>query len=176
MHPNKLVCPSTFTLLVEINVTLSDVFDGVIQPPQHAHVSKGGWLKSLGMRPSCPVLSQMQPTSPSTIIRKVRCVPPLVLHVTIVHPRCSFSHPLVYIRLTSHMPLVFSFPTRPQVFPRSVRTWWVSRKTLHPPPLQVVFIPNNIHRYPWCLYPISGSHHHSTTTMSSIVVVKENSP
>jgi hypothetical protein len=51
-------------------------------------------------------------------LRKVRCVPPWCPHVTIVCPRCSCSHPHVFVRPTDHMPLVFSCPTHPQVFPR----------------------------------------------------------
>jgi hypothetical protein len=95
---------------------------------------------------------------------------PLVLHVTIMHPRCSYSHIYDFIHLSDHIPLVFSCPTSLQVHPRSVHALWVSWRALHSPPLQVVVVLGNIHRSPWHLYLIFGSCHYSTTTISTIVV------
>jgi hypothetical protein len=94
VHPSKPVHPSTIHVswtdvphpwvcapflvcsLVSIIVTPCGCVDGVIQPLWCAHVAEGRWVHSLGMLPSCPTLSQMQPKSPSIILRKVRCVPP----------------------------------------------------------------------------------------------------
>jgi hypothetical protein len=63
-----------------------------------------------------------------------------------------------------------------QICQRSMRSWWVSWETLGPHRLHVVSIPNNIHRYLCCLFPISGSLHPLTTVVSSIVIIKTNFP
>jgi len=84
MCPKYLILPSTITslrpvhtpFLVLIAMTLYGCANGVIQPLWCAHAAKGRQVHSLGVLPSCPILSQMQPKSPSSISREEGCVPP----------------------------------------------------------------------------------------------------
>jgi hypothetical protein len=162
-HVSWTVCPilgctplSLCSSLVSIIMTPCGCVDGVIQPLQCAHVVEGRWVHSLGMLPSFPTLSQMQPKSPSIILRKVRCVPPwccmspLCTQGAPAHTQMSlFSQPI-----TSFLVLfLFSSPNLPKECACSVGV--MGDLTSSPTPS--CFILNNICRSPWCLYPISGS-------------------
>jgi hypothetical protein len=64
---------------------------------------KGRWVHSLGMLPSFPALSQMQPKSLSIILRKVRCVPPWCR----MSPSCTQGTPAHTHRTTTERGKVF---------------------------------------------------------------------
>jgi hypothetical protein len=104
--------------------------NGVIQPLRCAHVDEGRRVHFFGILPSSPALDQMQSKSPSIVLRKVRCVPPWCC----TSPLCTQGSP-AHTHTTSFAqpiscPLVFSCPTHPQVYPKSVHAQWVSWERL----------------------------------------------
>jgi hypothetical protein len=163
------VCPSTIRLLdwhapslgadplpcalfVEIVVTSRERFDGVIQLIQCTHVVESRQFHSLCVLPSHLALAQTQPKSLLIILRKVRCVP----HWCRLSPSCGqgdLSHtPNFFVRpIDRSLPcaLCSSVVESAQV----CALYGCQRRPLHPPPLLVVFIPCNIHRLPWHLFP-----------------------
>jgi len=102
-HRNLILCHVPLALcdlLFSIFVTPRGCVNEVVQPLRCTHVFEGRWVHSLGMFPSFLTLSQMQPKSPSIILRQVRCVPPWCC----ASPSCTQGAP-------SHTPNVFVFPT-----------------------------------------------------------------
>jgi hypothetical protein len=67
--PSLGACPLPCSFPCVDRLTPHGCVDGVIKPLQHAHVVMGRQVHSLGMRPSCLVVAQMQPNSPSTFVR-----------------------------------------------------------------------------------------------------------
>jgi len=75
--PHPWACtPCLVLFLVLIVMTLCECVDGVFQPLCCIDAIKGGWVHSLGMLPSCPILAQTQPKSLSSVTREKGCVPP----------------------------------------------------------------------------------------------------
>jgi hypothetical protein len=118
--PHPWVCPLPCALLVSIIVTPCGCVDGVIQPLWCAHVVEGRWVHSLGMLPSCPTLAQTQPKSSVNHSKASKvCVPPWC-HMS---PSCTQGAP-AHTHMSSFTqpitcPFMFSFPTHPQVCPKS---------------------------------------------------------
>jgi hypothetical protein len=89
--------PCLMLFLVSIIVTLMGVSMGSFNLSVCPCLPKGRWVHSLGVLPSFPTLSQMQPKSSSSIAREEGCVPPWVCTCHHHAPRCSCPHPNIFV-------------------------------------------------------------------------------